>query len=211
MTLRYVPFAFASLALLATAAVAAPKGKSPVVEAPSGNYVIDLTHASIIWKVSHMGLSKYPARFVKFDGSLAFDATKPENSKLVVNIDPTSIRTEFPDKATKDFDAELSTSKDWFNSVAFPQITFVSKSVTRTGSSTANILGDLTFLGVTKPVTLKATYNGSMKKHMFTGQPMLGFSATGKLKRSDFGFSKYLPMIGDEVSLDIEAEFTQPK
>jgi polyisoprenoid-binding protein YceI len=211
MTSHFAALAFASFALLAVPAVAAPNVKPPVVEAPSGNYVIDLTHASIIWKVSHMGLSQYPARFAKFDGTLAFDAAKPENSKLAVNIDPTSIRTEYPNKAEKDFDAELSNGADWFNSAAFPKITFVSKTVTRTGSRTANILGDLTFLGVTKPLILKATYNGSVKKHMFTGQPMLGFSATGKLKRSDFGFSKYIPTIGDEVSLEIEAEFTQPK
>ncbi len=208
----YIAPLFVSFALLtAPAALAAPASKPVVVDAPSGKYALDLAHASIIWKVSHMGLSHYPARFVKFDAALDFDAAKPENSKISVTIDPTSIRTEFPDKAAKDFDAELSTGADWFNAGKFPQITFVSKSITRTGRTSADILGDLTFLGVTKPVTLQTTFNGSQKQNMFTGKPMLGFSATGKLKRSDFGMAKYLPMIGDEVSLQIEAEFTQPK
>jgi polyisoprenoid-binding protein YceI len=209
MVSHFASALFALTLLSSAAAVAATK--PVVVDAPSGTYAIDLTHASIIWKVSHMGLSKYPARFTKFDGTLEFDAAKPENSKLSVNIDPTSVRTEFPEKDKKDFDAELATGPDWFNSAGFPKITYVSKSIVRTGPSTANIIGDLTFLGVTKPVTLQAKYNGSMKKHPFSGQPMLGFSATGKLKRSDFGMAKFIPMVGDEVVLDIEAELAPPK
>jgi polyisoprenoid-binding protein YceI len=208
VALHFASTLFALTLLSSVAAVAATK---PVVDAPSGTYIIDLTHASIIWKVSHFGLSKYPARFTKFDGTLEFDAAKPETSKLTVNIDPASVRTEYPNKDKKDFDGELATGKDWFNSVGFPKITYVSKSIVRTGPATANIIGDLTFLGVTKPVTLQATYNGSMKKHPFTGQPMLGFSASGKLKRSDFGMAKYIPTVGDEVTLDIEAELAPSK
>jgi polyisoprenoid-binding protein YceI len=209
MVSHFASALFALTLLSSAAAVAATK--PVVVDAPSGTYAIDLTHASIIWKVSHMGLSKYPARFTKFDGTLEFDAAKPEKSKLAVNIDPASVRTEFPEKDKKDFDAELATGKDWFNSAGFPKITYVSKSIVRTGPKTANIMGDLTFLGVTKPVTLQATYNGSMKKHPFSGQPMLGFSATGKLKRSDFGMAKFIPMVGDDVTLDIEAELVPSK
>jgi polyisoprenoid-binding protein YceI len=205
-------FTSALVALTVLGSGAAMAATKPVVvEAPSGTYAIDLTHASIIWKVNHMGLSKYPARFTKFDGTLEFDAAKPENSKLSVNIDPASVRTEFPNKDKKDFDGELATGTDWFNSAGFPKITYVSKSIVRTGPSTANIIGDLTFLGVTKPVTLQAKYNSSMKKHPFSGQPVLGFSATGKLKRSDFGMAKYIPAVGDEVTLDIEAELAPAK
>ncbi len=211
MTLRFA-HALVSIALLAAPmAMAKTAAKPVVVDAPSGTYAIDLSHASIIWKVNHMGLSNYPARFTKFDGTLKFDAAKPENSMVSVTIDPTSVRTEYPDKDKEDFDAKLASDKSVFNSTAFPKITFVSKSVTRTGRTTANILGDLTFLGVTKPLTLQATYNGSMKKNPFTGQAMLGFSATGKLKRSDFGMAKYIPTVGDEITLAIEAELMMQK
>jgi polyisoprenoid-binding protein YceI len=209
MASHFASVLFALTLLSSATAIAATK--PVVVEAPSGTYAIDLTHASIIWKVSHFGLSKYPARFTKFDGTLEFDAAKPEKSKLTVNIDPTSVRTEYPNKDKKDFDGELATGEDWFNSAGFPKITYVSKSIVRTGPAAANIIGDLTFLGVTKPVTLQATYNGSMKKNPFTGQPMLGFSASGKLKRSDFGMAKYIPTVGDEVTLDIEAELAPSK
>jgi polyisoprenoid-binding protein YceI len=216
MTLRFAP-ALVSITLLVapmampTTAMAKTAAKPVVVEAPSGTYAIDLTHASIIWKVNHMGLSNYPARFGKFDGTLKFDAVKPENSTLSVNIDPTSVRTEYPDRDKEDFDAKIATGKDWFNSTGFPKITYVSRSIVRTGPKTADIIGDLTFLGVTKPVTLQATYNGSMKKAPFSGQPMLGFSATGKFKRSAFGMAKYIPTVGDEIALAIEAELMMQK
>jgi polyisoprenoid-binding protein YceI len=204
--------ASALLAFTLFGSVSAVAATKPVVaEAPSGNYALDLSHSSIIWKVSHMGMSKYVGRFAKFDATLAFDAAKPENSKLSVTIDPTSIRTEYPDKEKHDFDAKLATGQDLFNSAAFPKITYVSKVISRTGPKTANVIGDLTFLGVTKPVTLQIIYNGSSKKHPYTGEALLGFSATGKFKRSEFGFTKYIPGVGDEVSLDIETEFPAAK
>ncbi len=209
--MSYFASAFFLTALLSAPMALAAAAKPIVVDAPSGTYAIDLSHASIIWKVNHMGLSNYPARFTKFDGTLKFDAATPENSIVSVNIDPTSVRTEFPDKDKKDFDAELATDKAVFNSTAFPKITFVSKSIIRTGRSTANIVGDLSFLGVTKPLTLQTTYNGSFKKHPFTGVAMIGFSATGKFKRSDFGMAKFIPMVGDEITLAIEAEFMAQK
>jgi polyisoprenoid-binding protein YceI len=210
MRLSLIPV-LSVLALLAipTTIMAKPAAKALLVEAPSGKYVVDLSHASIVWKVNHMGLSNYVARFAKFDATLNFDAAKPELSTLLVTIDPTSVRTEYPDKATEDFDAVLA--KDWFNAGKYAAITFASKRIVRTGASTADIIGDLSFLGVSKPITLKAIYNGSIKKHPYTGKSALGFSATGALKRSDFGLGKAIPVVGDEVRLHIEAEFNQPQ
>jgi polyisoprenoid-binding protein YceI len=195
-------------ALLLTAPAVAATA-DPVVEATTGKYELDLAHASIIWKVSHLGLSQYPGRFVNFEGTLDFDAAKPEKSRFNISIDATSIRTEFPFREKKDFDGELV--KNWFKAGTYPKITFVSKSITRTSSTTADVTGDLTLMGVTKPVTLKTKYNSSRKEHIYSGKPVIGFSATGKLKRSDFGMKLFVPMIGDEVTLDIEAEFMQPK
>ena len=174
---------------------------------PAGLYKLDKTHASVTWKVSHMGLSNYTARFTKIDADLAFDSVDPTKSRLTATIDPTSVRTDYPNAAEKDFDKELATGDKWFNGIQFPQIKFVSTRVEKTGEKTGKLYGDLTFLGVTKPLVLDVTFNGSYLKKPFAEVPALGFSATARLKRSDWGMGTYIPMIGDEVDLLIETEF----
>jgi polyisoprenoid-binding protein YceI len=205
--------AFAAAALFATGLMAEPtlahnhKGKAVVVEAPSGAYAADPAHSSIVWRVNYLGLANYTARFVKFDADLTFDAAAPEKSSVTVNIDPTSVRTEYPFKEKKDFDAALSTEDRWFNSAKFPQITFLSTGVKRTGPKTGKMTGNLTLLGVTKPVTLDVTFNNSMKEHPFAKKSAIGFSAKGSIKRSDFGMSALVPNIADNVEIIIEAVF----
>ncbi|GAB5389562.1 MAG: YceI family protein [Alphaproteobacteria bacterium] len=176
---------------------------------PAGAYDLDTTHASLIWKVSHMGLSNYAARFTRFDVDLEFDPANPANSTVNATIDPTSIETDYPFPEKKDFDAKLVNGADWFNAGEFTQITFKSTALQVTGDTTGTMTGDLTFLGVTKPVTLDVTFNGGYGAHPMNKRPALGFSATGSLKRSDWGFDTYVPNIGDMVELQIEAEFTQ--
>lgn len=183
--------------------------KTPIAEMPAGVYTLDETHASLIWKVSHLGLSDYTARFTSFDAELTFDPQNPENSKLVATVDPTSIETDYPYPEQKDFNQKLVTGEDWFNAGKFPQIRFESTSITKTGDTTGTITGNLTFLGVTKPLTLNATFNGAMKSQPFSKKPTMGFSATATMKRSEWGFDTYVPNIGDEVELLIEAEFAQ--
>ena len=178
---------------------------------PAGVYNLDETHASIIWKVSHLGLSDYTARFTEFDADLTFDPATPENSSLTATINPLSVETDFPYPEKKDFDAVLAEGEDWFNGTAFPEITFVSTSIERTGDKTGIMTGDLTFLGVTKPLTFDVEFNGAMAQQPFSQKPTLGFSATGKMKRSDWGMSTYVPNIGDDVEILIEAEFAQDK
>ena len=174
---------------------------------PAGMYDLDKTHASFIWKVSHLGLSNYTARFTDFDASIDFNPGKPESSKITASVNPASLETDYPYYEEKDFDKKLIEDKKWFNATMFPEITFKSTKIERTGDSTGTMTGDLTFLGVTKPVSLNVTFNGAMKKQPFSKKPTLGFSAQGELKRSDWGFSTYVPNIGDSIELIIEAEF----
>ncbi len=201
--------------LAATAVVAIGLGgvahaaETPLAELPAGVYSLDETHASLTWKVSHLGLSNYTARFTNFDADLTLDPAAPENSSLTATIDPMSIETDYPHVEKKDFNKKLATGEDWFNAVAHPQITFKSTALTKTSDTTGTMTGDLTFLGVTKPVTLDVTLNGAMASHPFTNQPALGFSARGSLERSDWGMEAYLPNIGNEVEIIIEAEFTK--
>jgi len=181
----------------------------------AATYKIDPTHASLIWRVKHMGLSNYTARFTGFDATLQFNPDDASATSLTATIDPTSVETDYPgdfkaghpDSPYDTFDAEIAQSSDYFNAGAFPQITFNSTDVTKAGPDTGTVTGDLTFLGVTKPVTLDVKYNGVAQFPWAPEEDHIGFSATGTLTRSDFGLTAGVPYVGDEVEIIIEAEF----
>lgn len=181
--------------------------KSPFTELPTGNYQVDLSHASIVWKVSHLGLSNYVARFADFDAAIDYDSNNIEKSTVTASINPMSIQTAYPNAVEKDFNEVLATEKGWFNAGKFTSIDFTSTSIDMTGEKTAVMLGDLTFLGVTKQVSLDVVFNGAMLRQPFSGKATMGFSATTRITRSDFGMSKYVPNIGDKVDVMIEGEF----
>jgi polyisoprenoid-binding protein YceI len=174
---------------------------------PAGVYKLDETHASLTWKVSHLGLSNYTARFTKMDADILLDPMDLANSKVIATIDPTSIKTDFPHVDKKDFDAQLINDAGWFNTTQFPKITYKSNKIEITGDNTAKMMGRVTFLGVTQPITLDVVFNKALGNHPFKNKPAIGFSATGSLKRSDFGMNTYIPNIGDNVDIIIEAEF----
>ena len=111
-------------------------------EAPAGNYRLDPTHASVTWSLSHAGLSNYTARFNDISGALTFEPTAPETSHVDIRIDPVSVSTGLPK-----FDEELATSRNFFDSETYPDIRFVSTSITITGDTTGVITGDLTLKG----------------------------------------------------------------
>jgi polyisoprenoid-binding protein YceI len=196
----------AAVALAFVVAAALPASAQLAADVPAGTFKIDPTHASVTWRVSHMGLSNYTARFTKVDASLTFDPAKPEAAKLTASIDPMSVRTDFPFVEKENFDKTLAESAKWFDANVAKTITFASTAVKMTGAKTADVTGDLTLRGITKPVVLKVTFNGGMASHPFTKKPAVGFSATGMVKRSVFGMTANIPMIGDEVALLIEAE-----
>ncbi|VAV88582.1 hypothetical protein MNBD_ALPHA06-1046 [hydrothermal vent metagenome] len=176
-----------------------------VAGAVSGSYRNDRTHSSLVWKVMHKGLSKYTARFVDFEATLEFDADDPTKSQLRVVVDPASVRTDYPSGQNykfakdEDFDAALA-GKNWFNSADFAEITFTATQIERLDQTSGHVRGDLKFLGVSKPVVLNVTLNGAKAK-------ALGFSGHTTIKRSDFGLSRYVPMIADEVEIALEVEF----
>lgn len=173
-------------------------------EAPTGNYKLDPTHASVTWSLSHAGLSNYTARFNDISGLLNFDSNAPENSAVNIRIDPRSVST-----GLSKFDEELASSSKYFDAGAYPDIRFASTAINITGESTGQITGDLTLKGVTKPVTLDVIFNGTGKSFGNPGKT-LGFSATGKFKRSDYNMSHLVAFgIGDEVTLRIETEFNE--
>lgn len=128
-----------------------------------------------------------------------------------------SVETDFvgdykgthPDSAFETWNEDLGKSPSWFNGTAHPQITFKSTSAAQSSPNTGTVTGDLTFLGVTKPVTLDVTYNGMVQLPWAPDQDRIGFSATTTLKRSDFGMSENLAFVGDEVEVIIQTEFLE--
>tara|TARA_Y100000389_G_scaffold9720_1_gene9084 strand:- start:16413 stop:17036 length:624 start_codon:yes stop_codon:yes gene_type:complete len=174
---------------------------------PSGTYQLDKTHASIVWQVSHLGLSDYTVRFSDFDAKIEFDAKNPTKSQVTAEINTFSIKTEYPYPEKKDFDKKLQ-GNDWFNSDEFPKITFKSKEVKLIDDKNGIMLGDLTFLGVTKEIKMNVIFNGAMKRQPFTKKPTLGFKATSYISRSDWGMDIYIPNIADQVKITFDGEFT---
>lgn len=193
-----------------------PVFKSPATDIPSGVYKLDPTHASIIFKVDHLGISQYTARFTRFDASLELDSINPQNSRVTAEIDPASLETDYP-KGGLDFNAVLQ-GESWFSVIKFPKITFRSKKIELTGANTARIIGKLGMHGITKDVVLEGKFNGGYAKMpMGPSDSRIGFSAKGVLKRSDFGISYGIPKegsnmgVGDSVEFNIEAEFIRPQ
>jgi len=187
---------------------------TPAVQAPAGEYVMDPAHTSLNFRIGHMGLSHYTARFTKLDGRLQFDPAHPAAQSVVATIGADSVQTNYPDPKALDFDSQVE--REFLDAKAHPVITFKSTKVEPTGPNTANVTGDLTFHGVTRPVTLATTFNGGYPPGGM--DPMgarVGFSATGVVKRSQFGSTYGLPPpgsnmgVGDDVDVTIEAEFTR--
>jgi polyisoprenoid-binding protein YceI len=202
--MRHILAGFAAMALLAAPAFA--QGA-----APAGAYAVDKTHATIQWQGLHNGLSWYTARFTAFDIQLTFDPADVTKSKVTATIDPKSIETDFlktrPADSKTDFNAELATGERWFNGNKFPTITFASTAVTKTSANTGKMTGNLTFLGVTKPVTLDVTYNGFQAKPA-PAKTKIGFRAVGTLNKTAWGMPTGGP-IADDVKIEINAEFEQ--
>jgi polyisoprenoid-binding protein YceI len=183
---------------------------------PAGTYYIDRGHARVLFQVSHLGLSNYTALFTDYDATLTFDPDNPTATTLTATIDAGSVETHYPDPAL-DFNAVVA-GPEFLDAAQFPKITFTSTVVAVTGENTADVTGDLTLHGVTKPVTLQVHYGGGYGQTDFDpGGARIGFSATGQIMRSEFGIGYGVPAPGttfgvsDAVGIIIEAEFTSNK
>lgn len=178
-----------------------PATRDPT-KVPAGDYELDKRHASLIAKIPHMGgFSKFTMRFDRLDGSFSYDPAAWPTTKVTITVDPKSISTGLPE-----FDKTLA-GPSYFNAAKYPTITFVSNAVTDNDGK-GTVVGDLTFLGVTKPVTLDVTFNGVGPGMLGAGTRM-GFSGTTRLKRSDFGLTTMRQFAGDDLDLLFEVEFTR--
>lgn len=166
--------------------------------AAADKYTLDPTHTNLFWKANHFGFSNPSGKFTEVEGSFVLDEKKPENSTVAVVIRPASVLTGIPK-----FDDHLK-SPDFFNTLKYQEATFKSFKVEVTGKDTAKVHGDLTLLGITKRIVLDTKLN-KVGTNPF-GKEVAGFSATGTIKRSDFGMRYGLPGVSDDVEIAIEAE-----
>lgn len=168
--------------------------------APYGLYKIDPDHTSVTFKINHLGFSHYTGRFDRVEGYTNFNSHEPDQSTVDVTVYTNSVNVNNP-KLEEDLRTE-----QWFDVIKFPRATFHATRIDRTGPMTGKVSGDFTLLGIRRKLTLDATFVGTGISQ-FTKKQVLGFSAVGRFDRSDYGMSNLLPMMGNEVVLEIEAEF----
>lgn len=191
-----------ALMLAACASLIAPNVESEPAALKEGGYALDPRHASLTFKINHGGYSQFVGRFERFDAALDFEAADVSASRVEAEIEIASL-----DIANDDF-AETLTGPNWFDAASFPAASFRSTLIEKTGDKTGRMTGDLTLRGVTAPVTLDVTFNGGANDILRTGY-VVGFSARGVFSRKTFGIDRFEGIVGDDVAIEIEAEFVK--
>jgi len=167
--------------------------------AATSTWQIDPAHSSAQFAVKHLAISTVRGAFTKVQGAVQFDDNDITKSSVDVTIDAGSVDTRQPDR-----DKDLR-SDHFFDVEHYPTITFKSKKVEQVASGKLKVTGDLTIHGVTKEVILDVDGPSAAIKDPWGNQRM-GVNATTKINRQDFGV-KYGPgVIGDEISITIDAE-----
>lgn len=177
---------------------------APVSAHAADTYTLDPSHTSVIWTAEHFGYSKPHGIFSMIEGTVTLDKAAPGKSSVNVTVNTGNLFT-----GNSKFDDHLK-SKDFFNVGEFPKATFVSNKVEVTGEKTAKVTGNLTLLGVEKPLTLDVVFNKEAPNPM-SQKPTVGFSATGTIKRSQYGMVFGTPGVSDDVKIVIEAEANKEK
>jgi polyisoprenoid-binding protein YceI len=165
-------------------------------------YKVDTVHSSLVFRIKHMNVNYFQGRFDDFSGTLSLDEQNPAQSSIEFKVNANSI-----DTANEKRDQHLK-SPDFFNAKQFPTVSFKSKSVSKAEPNTYEVQGDLTLHGVTKPVTIRLEKTGSGPG--MRGGTVAGFEAIVTIKRSDFGMSKMLEMLGDDVKITANLEAGGP-
>ena len=197
--MHFRTLAFACLALLPASLSAQEMTRDPM-QVPAGTYTLDPAHGKITWGVNHLGFSTYYGQITGVQATLVLDPQDLSRTRLSATVDPTKVVSN-----DAELDAHLR-NKDFFNVSAFPTVSFTATEVKRTGEHEAEITGQLTLLGVTKPFAFRAVFNQA-GLHPVDKTYTVGFTGRGVLVRSQYGMTAFLPGLGDEVSLELEGEF----
>jgi polyisoprenoid-binding protein YceI len=190
--------------ILAALLAAAPVTPAEVPLGPDdvapGVYTIDTKETLVRYGVLHMGFSDYWGTFPGATGTMTIDPKNLSAAKVEVTVPVVGVET-----TNRELNAELF-SDEFFDGEHYRTLHFVSTGVTRTGERTADLAGDLTMHGVTKPVVLHVTFVGA-GPNAFSKVPTVGLRAEGMVRRSDFGLGKFVPIVSDETTITISAAF----
>lgn len=159
----------------------------------------DRPHSQVLFTVNHLGFTDLTGQFREFSGELHLDTEDLTRSSVQVSIDTASVDMNY-----ERLDAHLR-NPDFFDVDTHPAMTFRSTSVERVGEGRYTLNGELTIIGQTRPVALDLAVN-NIGPHPMRGTPWAGFTATGSIKRSDFGMTYAVPAVGDEIAIRINVE-----
>lgn len=172
-------------------------GFSSVIHA-ADTYKIDPRHTYILWHINHLGFSEQTGKWYA-QGTLIFDKASPNKSKVNITVNVSDVVS-----GNEELNKHLR-GKLFFETEKFPTATFISDKISANDLKTAVMQGRLTLHGVTKPVTLNVTIN-KQGKNPINNKDTIGFKATTSIKRSDFGMTTMLQLLGDDISLEIQGE-----
>jgi polyisoprenoid-binding protein YceI len=164
---------------------------------------LDPAHSTAQFSVRHMGISTVRGAFTKVSGTMQYDPSQVSNSSVEISIDTNSVDTRV-DRRDNDL-----RSDHFFDIAKYPTITFKSSRVESAGAGKLKVVGDLTIHGVTKPVTLDVEGPTEPVKDP-RGNLHLGASATTKINRADFGMTNMTGVVGSDIGITIDVEFTKP-
>ena len=172
-------------------------------EVQAGTYKLDSAHGKITWAINHLGFSTYRGQFTNVSADLTLDPANPSASTLTASVPLADV-----DPADDALKAHLQTP-DFFDVAQFPTASFVATAIVvdSDDATEADVTGNLTLHGVTRPVTLEVQFNQAGPS--MGGVYKVGFDGETRIKRSEFGITTYLPALGDEVELHIEGEFVK--
>ncbi len=186
--------------------VMTPDFETEIAEIRSGQFTLDPNHATLLWKLNHLGFSTLTGRFNDFDATLDFDPENIENSSVEVIIETAGLDMNLPE-----FEEELR-GENYFNVAQFPQAIYRTTSLAETIDEDTYIFdGELTLRGVTAPVAIEVSFNGGGRV-TFPPPPVytIGFSASASFQRSTFGIDRFVTFgVGDEIELEIHVEFQE--
>jgi polyisoprenoid-binding protein YceI len=172
------------------------------VTAEPAHYELDAAHTTVAFLVEHIGYAKTLGQFLRASGGYTFDDDAGTLSSVRVVVATDSVDTHHEAR-----DRHLN-SGDFLDSAAHPAMTFTAEGAQRTGEHTFAVAGELTLLGTTRPLTLQATVNKAAPYPIGDRAEVMGVSARGSLKRSEFGMTYGVAdgLVGDEVEIVIELE-----
>lgn len=169
---------------------------------PGGDYTLTRQYGSVFFRVFQQEFLTLVGRFDTYAGTLHLDTENLANSRLTASVEMGSLNM-----ADGDVTETLVNSSAWFNASVFPQATFTSTSTVVKGPEEVDFVGELSFLGVTKPWTLSVRFHGGSDGEL--GGSTVGISGRGVINRLDFGMDQYRNMAADEVEIEVNVKFNR--